>query len=139
MPSKGQEIHDALTTEIRKVAGIGSTGSDLKLWKEESRFPAAYTILESDAAELSPTRSKTVIAEFRIATIIRSGRPQNAFYDLRAAIETEIEDDPTLGNLAQEAWVRGVDPFATTEMISGPVYVRNIFVTIIYMYTRGAP
>ena len=139
MPSKGQQIHDALTTEIRKVVGIGSTGSNWKLWREENRFPAAYTILDSDAAELSPTRTKTVTAEFLIATIISSGRYQNAFYDLRRAIETEIEDDPTLGGLSDEAWIRGVGPFATTQAIAGEVYVRDIFVRVIYKYPRGAP
>ncbi len=139
MPSKGQQIHDALTTEIRKVVGIGSTGSDWKLWREENRFPAAYTILDFDSAELSPTRSKEVTAEFMIATIISSDRPQNAFYDLRKAIETEIEDDPTLGNIALEAWVKGVSFHATAQAISGPVYVRDIFVTVKYRYTRGAP
>ena len=139
MPSKAQQIRDALTTEIRKVVGIGSTGSDWKLWREENRFPAAYTIHASDAAELSPTRSKEVEAQFRIATIISSQRPQDAFDDLRAAIETEIEDDPSLGNIAQEAWVAGVSEFETTQAISGPVYVRFIFVTIKYRYARGAP
>ena len=139
MPSKHQDIRDAITTEIRKVVGIGSTGSDWKLWKQENRFPAAYTILDSDAAELSPTRSKEVTAEFRIATIISSERQQDAFDDLRAAIEREIEDDPTLGNIALEAEVKGVTPFATAQAISGPVYVRDIFVTVIYRYTRAAP
>jgi hypothetical protein len=139
MPSTGQQIREALTTEIEKIAGIGETGSDWTLWDQVSRFPAAYTILDTDVSERLPTRSKTVTASFRIACILQSEHPENDFDDLRAAIETQIEDDPTLGGLAMDAWVSGVGSFATAKVISGQVYVRNVFVDVIYRHPRAQP
>ncbi len=139
MPTKAQQVRDALTTEIQKVAGIGATGSDWRLWSQEGRLPAAYTILDSDESELSPTVSKTVRARFRIATIIQSETPQNAFDDLRGAIEMQIEDDPSLGGLAGAAWVSGTTPFATAKSVAGEVYVRDLLVEVIYKHPRGQP
>jgi len=139
MPSKDQLVREALTTEIKKVSSIGATGSDWRLWNQETSLPAAYTILDEDDKERAPTRSKEVTARFRIATIIASETPQDAFDALRAAIETEIEDDPSLGGLALDAWVSGCGRFATAKSIAGQVYVRDIFVDVIYRYPRAQP
>jgi hypothetical protein len=139
MSTKAQQIREALLTEIRKVAGIGAVSSQWKLWKDESSLPAAYVILDGDDQELLPTRSKQVHAHFRIATILQSETPQDAFDDLRGAIETEIEDDPALGGLADAAWVSGTSHFATATSIAGPVYVRDLFVDVHYRHPRAQP
>jgi|GEM_PF-5407826 len=137
--SKGKDVRNALTVEIQKVTDIGTTGSRWHHWQKVQRFPAAFTILESDDKERTPFRSKEVTATYRIATIIRGDNPEDEFDDLRDAIETEIEDDPSLGGLALDAWVSGTGDFATTTIIAGQVYVRDIFVTVVYRYSRGSP
>jgi len=141
MPSKDQLVREALATEVRKVVGIGTVMADgfWQLWNQETAMPAAYVILDSDSKDRSPTRSKEVSASFRIATTLRSEKPQDAFDTLRAAIETEIEDDPGLGGLVRDAWVSGCGPFATAKSISGDFYVRNIFVDVSYRYPRAQP
>jgi len=133
------DVRNAITTEVAKVAGIGATGSDWRHWANEGRLPAAYTILDTVEKEISPTRSKTVLAHYRIAAILKSQNPEDDFDLLMADIETEIEDDPSLGNLVEVAWVTGCDEFATAKQISGEVYVRNIFVDVRYKHVRGAP
>jgi hypothetical protein len=138
MSSKAQQIREAVTAEIAKVSGIGATGSDWKLWAQETNLPAAYTILDSDSSERSPTQSKEVTARFRIATIISSETPQDAFDELRAGIEAELEDDPSLGGLALDAWVSGCNPFATAKSIAGTVYVRDVLIDVIYRHPRGS-
>lgn len=137
-PSKAQLVRDAITTEIAKVPNIGATGSDWTLWMNESRLPAAYTILETDEKERGPTQSKTVRAHFRVPTILATQTPENDFDDLRAAIEDQIEDDPTLGGLVFDCWVSGCGSFATAKAISGEVYVRDIFVEAEYRHDRAA-
>jgi hypothetical protein len=139
MPTKAQLVREALETEIKKVSGIGHVSSQPKLWKDESNLPAAYVILDSDDSRFEPTESKTVECRFRIATVLQSENPQDVFDDLRGAIETEIEDDPSLGGLADVAFVSGVGGFATSVAIAGQVYVRNIFVDVTYKHARGAP
>jgi len=139
MPSKDQLVREALITEVKKVAGIGAVESNWNLWTQESRLPAVYPILDSDTKSRAPTRSKEVEARFRLATIISSDTPQDAFDALRAGVETQIEDDPSLGGLALDAWVSGCSPFATAKSIAGQVYVRDIFVDVIYRYTRAQP
>ena len=139
MPTKAQLVREALATEIRKVAGIGSVSSQVKLWKEETNLPAAYVILDSDDSRFEPTESKTVDAHFRIAMVLQSETPQDVFDDLRGAIEAEIEDDPSLGGLVDVAFVSGVGGFATSTSIAGQVYVRNIFVDVTYKHARGQP
>lgn len=138
MPSKAQMIRDAITVEIRKVAGIGATGSDWTTFEKEGRLPAAYTILDTSEASRGPTQSKEVLAHIRIPTIVRSQEPENAFDDLMAAIENEIEDEPSLGGIAHDAWVSGCGAFATAKTIAGEVYVRDIFVEVEYRHDRGA-
>ncbi len=140
MPTpKSRLIRDALTTEIRKVVGIGATGTDWRLWVKETSFPAVYTILDSEDAEPMPTRSKEVHAHFRLATIISSTTPEDAFDQLRADIEMQIEDDPALGGLADDVWMSGCGHFATGKSIAGSVYVRDVFVEVIYRHGRGTP
>lgn len=138
MSTKAQLVRDAITTEIRKVAGIGATGSDWTTWEKEARLPAAYTVLDTDEKEPGPTRSKTVTAHVRIPTILRSQNPEDAFDDLRAAIENQLEDDPSLGGLVFDCYVSGCGPFATAQTAAGEVYVRDIFVEVEYRHDRGA-
>jgi len=137
--STRKAIREALTTEIQKVPGIGETGSKWNLWDKCQRFPAAYTILDSDEKEYAPTRSKTVKARFRIPCVFKSETPEDDFDLLYDAIETEIEDDPSLGGLALLAYVSGCGNFATAPEIAGGVYVRNIFVDVEYRHPRAQP
>ena len=139
MPTLAQQVREALIAEIKKVSGIGTVSSDWKSWNQTSRLPAAYVILDSDDSERAPTRSKEVRAHYRIATVLHSTTTQDKFDDLRGSIETEIEDDPSLGGLVLDAWVSGVSEFATSKTIAGDVYVRDIFVEVHYRHDRGAP
>lgn len=136
--SKGRQIRDAVMAEVAKVVGLGDRGPDWTLWDRIQVFPAAFTILDSDRSERGPTTSKTVTAFFRIACVLQSATPQDDFDALRAAIEAEIEDDPSLGQLAEDAFVSGVSPFATAPEISAQTYVRNIYVDVIYRHARAA-
>lgn len=144
MPTKAQQVREALATEVKKVAALKLVQADgfWKLWNQEPTLPAAYVILDDDESEPGPTQSKTVHARYRIAVTLASERPQDEFDDIRGAIETEIEDDPTLGGLAMAqkgAIVSGVGRFATAKSISGDFYVRDIFVDVDYYHPRAQP
>jgi hypothetical protein len=144
MPTKAQLVREAIAAAVRNVAGVGNVQSDgfWKTWVEETNLPAVFVILEDDDSGPGPTRSKTVAAHFRLATILAASNPQDAFDDLRGAIETLIEADPSLGGLANAgmaARVSGCGRFATAKSISGEFYVRDIFVDVDYYHDRGAP
>lgn len=142
MSSVAQQIREALIAEVKKVTGIGEVSSDWNLWDKVSRFPAAIVILDTERHEQSPTQSKTITALFRVACTLRSQSPENDFDTLKAAIETQIEDDPTLGGLTAGgvgAFVSGCGPFATSKVIAGDVYVRNVYVDVEYRHPRGQP
>lgn len=136
---KSTQIRDALITEIKKVVGIGTVSSDLKLWQEEARLPAVYLIEDSERSDRAPTRSKEVQGTYRAVAVLQSEQPQKKFEALRRDIETQIEDDPSLGGLALDAWRSSTGPFATTTSNSGQVYVREIFIEVIYRHARAAP
>lgn len=138
MPSVAQNIRDALITEIKKVTNIGAVSSDWEHWTTEARLPAAYVILDSEESIRNPTQSKEVIGHYRIATLLRKQSPMNAFDTLKAAIEDEIEDDPTLGGIALDAMYVAAGPFATTPRASGTIYTRDLFVDVFYRHPRGA-
>lgn len=138
MPSVAQTIRDALMLEIRKVTNIGAVKSDWEHWATEGRLPAAFVILDSEESVRNPTQSKEVLAHFRIATLLSKRSPNDAFDTLKAAIENEIEDDPTLGGIALDAFYTAAGPFATTSRASGRKYTRDLFVDVLYRHPRGA-
>ena len=138
MPSVAQQIREVLIDEIRKVTGIGAVSSDWEHWTTESRLPAAYVILDSEESIRNPTQSKEVTGHYRIATILRKQSPNDAFDTLKAAIENEIEDDPTLGGIALDAIYVAAGPFATTSRASGAIYTRDLFVDVLYRHPRAA-
>jgi hypothetical protein len=138
MPSVAQQIRDALIVEVNKVSALLTVSSKWTHWQQEKNLPAAYVLRDTDDAERGPTQSKEVIAHFRIVLVIRSDNPEDIFDTLDAAIENQIEDDPTLGGLALDAVRTGVDRFATAEGISGQVYPREIFYDVLYRHARAA-
>jgi hypothetical protein len=140
MPTKAQLVREALLTEIRKVSGIGATGYlPRNTWRDETNLPAGYLVLEDDDSVRSPTRSKEVEARYRVAFVFRSENPPDTFDDLRGAVEAQIEDDPSLGGLVLDAWYSGCGRFHTAKTLAGDVYVRDVFITVIYRHDRGAP
>lgn len=138
MPSVAQQVRDALIVEIHKVADLRTVSSKWAHWQTEANLPAAYVLKDRDDAERGPTQSKEVIAHFRIVVVIRSDNPEDIFDTLDAAIENQVEDDPTLAGLALDAVRTGVDRFATAESIGGQVYVREIFYDVLYRHARAA-
>lgn len=138
MASVAQQIREGLIVEIHKVPALLTVSSKWTHWQNEKNVPAAYVLRDTDDAERGPTQSKEVIAHFRIVLVIRSDNPEDIFDTLDAAIENQIEDDPTLGGLALDAVRTGVDRFATAESISGQVYVREIFYDVLYRHARAA-
>jgi len=138
VPSISQQVREAIITEVKKVANIGAVSSDWEHWNQETRFPAAFVILDSDVSERLPTRSKEVSASFLVACILQSEKPQDDFDTLRAGIENQIEDDPALGGLVIDAWVSGVSSFSTSKTVAGQVYIRDVLVNVIYRHARGA-
>lgn len=138
MPSAAENIRDALIVEVKKVPLIGAVKSDWEHWTTEARLPAAFVVLDSEESIRNPTQSKEVLAHYRIATLLRKLSPNSAFDTLKAAIENEIEDDPTLGGLALDAFYTACGPFATTSRASGAIYTRDLFVDVLYRHPRGA-
>jgi hypothetical protein len=139
MPNLANQVQAALIAEVNKVAGIGEVSKKWKLWIETSRFPAIYAIRETVSKEFTPTRSKTVEENHRLVAVLQSDDPETDFNDLMDAIEVEIDDDPALGGLVEIAFVSGAGAFATTDLIAGGAYIREIFVRVEYKHVRGAP
>lgn len=139
MPSKLSQIKDALVTEIQKIAGIGATGTNLSAWHEEHDLPAAFVGIATETKERAPIRSKQGSADFFVHTIVEGDDPLQLFFDLYASIEAEIEDDPTLGGLALDAFVSGTTALVTGETIAQGKHVADVFVTVQYRHDRAAP
>jgi hypothetical protein len=74
-----------------------------------------------------------------LVAVLQSDDPETDFNDLMDAIEVEIDDDPALGGLVEIAFVSGAGAFATTDLIAGGAYIREIFVRVEYKHVRGAP
>lgn len=139
MPTKAQLVREALQTEVAKASLLKTVSEQWQHWKDETNLPAAYVILDEDDSGFEPTQSKTVNGHFRIAVVLKSDTPQDLFDDIRGQVETQIEDDPSLGGLANWAYVSGVSRFATSTQIAGQLYVRDIYVEVQYLHARGQP
>lgn len=138
MLSTAQQIRAALLTEIQQVPGIGETGYDPELWDKVTRVPGATVVLDTVEKERAPTRSKQALARYIVACTLRGENLQDQFDTLMAAIENAIEDDPSLGGLAMDAWVAGCGPFATSRDIALKTYIRGIVVMVEYRHPRAA-
>jgi hypothetical protein len=137
--TKAQLVREALTAELAKIPGIGATGGKYTSYRQETNLPAIYTISDGDDSVRAQTRSKTVTARFALPIVFRTDDPDVTFDDLRGAAEAQIEDDPSLGGLVNDAWVNGSSGLATCRLNTGDAYVRAIFVTVEYYHDRGAP
>jgi len=136
--SKAQLVRQALIAEIKTVPGIGTVTESFRTWNAAILFPAVFLFLEREEKRRSPTRSKECDASYLAACTLKTAEPENAFDELKAAIENKIEDDPTLGGLCRDAWVSGCGRFIYEETATEQIYKRNIRIEASYRHVRAA-
>lgn len=138
MPSKAQLVRQAIIAEIKTVAGIGAVTQSFKVWNAETLFPAVYVFLEREEKRRNPTTFKEVEASYLAACVLKTANPEDAFDELKAAIENKIEDDPSLGGLCMDTWVSGCGRFVYEETATEQIYKRNIRIEANYRHVRAA-
>lgn len=132
-----ERVAAAIDAEVKKIPGIGETGLLLRHWTNVSVRPAAFTAFASEDGRRDPTRSIQQVASFIVATVVSGDVPVSEFFKLQRQIKQQIEDDPTLGGIVQDAWVSGSAALVTDETIAAGLHVADVFITVEYRRDRG--
>lgn len=134
-----EAIVDMITAQVRKVATIRGIGTQFKALGELTEFPCAYTVPVEGVSERMPTRSMEGNLSITLACAVKGDDPWKEFQALRKAIEEQIADDPSLDQLAFDAWVNSWNFEKVPRSVGDVVGVGDLEVLVHRRYTRGAP
>ena len=147
--SRRQELFDAVKTELLKIAGV--TFSQLPLTIDDAQdkgFPFMYIEYareDKETAAMAGPSAKRGVLDILVTVYVRDETdPLTALNTQLANIETEIEDDLTLGKayvvFARVVELEMTNVAAETADSGGAFYgIGSALIRITYRHPRGTP
>lgn len=106
MPTREEEIFDALLVELQKITAATTIETTMKLLTEvEQRddfpwiglFPDNTTMFTAATGKTVDSSAKQNQASFIIMVYVREEDPTSKLYELLGEVKKQIDDDPKLG------------------------------------------
>ena len=136
--SKAQQIIDALTVTVGGLSIIKESGNRNRHWNDVDNTPAAFVVYGGEAKVPGPTVSMTSVMSVVIQTLHHTEDPDREFMDIARLISDVVAADPSIGGLADSAWVSNTSPLLTSEEIaSEDLFIGEVTVSVEYRHVRG--